>query len=628
MLIRAVTKPTTNPNQTNLAIMSDETRIDYGLKDLDFNFWYPYNARNKPYHEDFYTTPHYELPSVLVPRLLIEREDKWVEKVRQDVLNCPWTPEAKQLMTETKDLIHTIKCIKESDMILIKAIIADWGLKLSDLPMKLEDHQLQSLALYITLGYANNWGQMRTGKTPPTIVYAYGEFMKQTIQTILVIVPASIKHIWRKEIGRFISPLAEAMTTVIEGTKANRLKGWHASDIFKVVNYESFRADWEEIQEIFTARKYGMILDESHRAKNPSKQTQCIQDLAYGENPPKLLIGLTGTPVANKPQDVVRVVQMTCPGLLGRSYEDFVDRYCYSSSYKSASAVTGYRRGALEKIQKHTARVSVRVLRKDVGMDYGMQIEPRELRMSAKQERIHEELRTIFRTELYDASGAWTQVMVTSFLAKLMKLQQTTAGFLFDKLRLPYWLPDKENPKLKWLDSFIDEYLDDIGKLVIACKFRPTIEKLSERYQKHGLTYIYGGVKLGEERVRRMEQFQSDPDCKIMVINTVSAEGLDLNPCQFVVVMTQDFQLKNNTQLRDRITGFRAVGKATIIPLLCRGAKDYLGNKSIDLNLMDMLAQKQKWADIVTGDSKRQISQEELSKGLSITKEDLFKLVG
>ncbi len=615
-MLTEVTTKKVNPHRTNLVIMSDDQWADYKLTEIGFAFYHKYNERNR-WSDKFYRSPHYELCELLMTRLVANASDAKYKVIIEHIFHgVPWTDEAENLYNSAIDKIHTVKCIRDMDMPVIKAIISDFGLDPNDLPLTKYDHQLQSLALYILLGYSNNWGQMRTGKTPPSIIYAYSLYMKGLIDLVLVVVPNTIKHIWHKELGHFTNSAVPGISQVIEGTKAKKKDLWFQPGLFKIVNYECLRADIETVHESLKGKRYALILDESHKVKNPSKQTYVVQELVYGDNKPTHFIALSGTPVANKPHDVVRVVQMTAPCSLGSGFDDFTKQYCYAGGY-TGNDITGYKPGALEKIRDIISRFSVRVLREEAGMDLGKVVAPEELEMSTKQKEIHDSLKNKLRADLY-GFGVMSQVQISGYLAQVMKLQEITGGFIIDNESLVHWLNDRDNPKIKWLDNFIEDYLEDIGKLVIACKFVAMIKKLEKRYEKHGSVAFYGAIK-SIDRVANMERFKADPDCRIAVVNLSLSQGMDFNPAQFMVFMTQDMYLLNNSQTEDRITGFNQKGEATIIPLRC--------NKSIDFGIKDILAQKQKWFDAVMGDEKDKFDVS-VQGSLSITQDDLFTIMG
>lgn len=624
MSLLSVTARQTNPCRTNLVITSDDQYEDRTLTNFDglgFTYYPPYSI----FHEKdgaLWNVSTYEMPDIMLNRLAANKDDGRLGYMVKKIANLNWDQQAVDVYKQGKDLIDNIRLVKRMDMEIIIAIIKDFGLSLDDQYMAMmKDHQLQSLALYILLGYADNWGQMRTGKTPPTILYMYARVLKGDIQNVLVVCPNSIKHIWYKELAHFLPDMVQKVSTVIEGNKQKKTALWNQPAVFTICNYETLRADREIVMACYADRNFGLVLDECHNAKNASQQTSAVQNLVR-ERYPKALICLSGTPVANKPQDIVRPLLLTVPSLVGRTFDDFANIFCYVGGY-TGDNITGYRRNsngtALDELHNRMARVSVRALRADVDMDLGKQIESQELTMSTTQKKVHNDIMEVLRTELYNPSiGDWATIKVNSFLARLMKTQQVTAGFLIDNVSMPIWMADKDNPKLKWLDSFIEDYMpDEIDKLVIACKFRAVIQRLTNRYRNMGATCIYGDVK-GEERVRQMERFQSSPTCHIMIVNAKTAEGLDLNPCTFMAFYTRDWQLKTNTQMEDRITGFNQIGEATIMPLVCQD--------SIDTNLEEVLAEKQKWCDAVMGEG--EAAPKDLEGGLSITKDDLFKLVG
>lgn len=597
-----------NPHRVNLAIPTSDRSGDYRLTDIGFTYYYKNTMRWAG--TALYNTNHYQLPELLVSRLSLPEAKR--------VMETGWDESASGWLSRANQLFSRVKAIKEMDMAVIDMVIREWGLDPDNFPLPQRDHQLQSLALYILLGYANNWGQMRTGKTPPTIIYSYSLFIKRLVDTIICVVPNSTKHLWLSELGRFTNSIVPMVSRVIEGTKKKKRELWLNGSIFKIVNYESLRADIDVVHAAVVGKKYALVLDEAHAVKNYSKQTLAVQSLVnQRKNPPVSFIALSGTPVANKPQDVCRVVQMTAPGMLGRNYDDFVGRYCRLGGYTGADVI-GYRDGSLKEIQQHMARIAVRALRSEVNMDLGKVIQPQAFDMSKAQRDVHDQLLKTLRAELYAWDKPFTSVRINSFLAQLMKLQQVTAGFVYDNDGLVHWIEDKNNPKLRWLDAFLEEYLEDIGKVVVACKFVAVIEYLTKRYQKYGAVNIYGGVK-PEDRERRMMQFKDGADTKMIVVNIATTEGLDLNPATFMVFVTQDLYPLNNWQCQDRITGYNQVGESTIIPLLC--------SKSIDQKVAAILERKQLWFDAVMGDEGK-TTPEVIEGGLSFSKDDLFEIVG
>jgi SNF2 family DNA or RNA helicase len=136
----------------------------------------------------------------------------------------------------------------------------------------------------------------------------------------VVVCPASLKGNWAREIRRAIP---QATVEVLKGKKGAPVD----ADIV-VVNYDILTA-WEP----FLAPQ-ALILDESHYCKNPdAARTQAAQALAARVPAAGIVIGLTGTPLLNRPRELMAQLQ-----ILGRLSEitgpaksaegKFLYRYC------------------------------------------------------------------------------------------------------------------------------------------------------------------------------------------------------------------------------------------------------------------------------------------------------------
>jgi hypothetical protein len=606
-----VTTIKVNPCRTNLVVPTGSNFPEAQYTMNGFSFYYKGNKRF--YGEDCFYYNHYQLSDLMANKF--PDEGNQASPFYHVTYYQEWDDKAKQWLEDSKLLVSNVKCIKKMDMPLINKIIEMFGLQPSHLGniVGLKPHQIQSLALYIALGYSNNWGQMRTGKTPPTILYHWSLFLKglqcnpDGVQTILCVVPNTIKHTWWNEIHNFAGYQCSTLSDVIEGPKNKKLELWKKNSIFKIVNYESLRSDYDLVKEVYQNKVYSLILDECQAIKNWSQQTRKILDL-FKFNSPKYFTALSGTPVANKPEDVYNVVRLTAPTLLGKDKRDFEARYCYLGGY-TGNQIIGYRPQALETIHNAMARCSVRALRNEVGMNLGKLVEPVYLDMSKDQKSAHDALRDKFIADLMGWTDE-TPVRVNNALAQYIKLLEITSGFIYDNNGNVILTKDKDNVKIQWLDEYISDYLEDIEKLVIFTNFVPLIEFMAKRYARYSVEKVYGATK-AEERQESVNRFTKG-DSHIIIVNMSCAPGLDLNPAQFAVFMNRDFQLLKNLQAEDRITGYNQVGESTIIPILC--------NHSIDINLEKMLEVKKKNFDIV-------MEGKAMESSFNITKENLKELL-
>ena len=120
--------------------------------------------------------------------------------------------------------------------------------------------------------------------------------------------PASLKLNWMREIGRW---LPHRSTQALSGNGAgDHLEGAELT----VVNYDILAARLPALAELGVR---ALALDESHYCKNASaKRTQAVQRLASTVGDDGLVLALTGTPVTNRPAELISQLR-----ILGRLQE-------------------------------------------------------------------------------------------------------------------------------------------------------------------------------------------------------------------------------------------------------------------------------------------------------------------
>ncbi len=133
----------------------------------------------------------------------------------------------------------------------------------------------------------------------------------------LVVCPASVVHVWKREAARFTPKL----NVLVLGRGRDRFKQWDeiAGADLVVTNYALLRRDvarWREVD----LRAY--VLDEAQNIKNPDTAVAKAARSLQARN----RLALTGTPLENRPLDVWSIVSCLNPGYLG-SRNEFQDRF-------------------------------------------------------------------------------------------------------------------------------------------------------------------------------------------------------------------------------------------------------------------------------------------------------------
>lgn len=184
--------------------------------------------------------------------------------------------------------------------------------------MELKRHQQELI---------EDWGQnMRplllagcvgSGKTASAIMLDVARRQANPrLNPTLIIVPASVKFNWGKEIEMW----SGAPYRIIDGPpKQRRMQMREIEDLgnansydninlqYVVTNYDTVRIEWEWFQ---THGWYQVIVDEAHNIKNPSALR------TYAVKAPNALsrMALTGTPIRNKPNDLWSILHFLEPG--------------------------------------------------------------------------------------------------------------------------------------------------------------------------------------------------------------------------------------------------------------------------------------------------------------------------
>lgn len=176
-----------------------------------------------------------------------------------------------------------------------------------------------------------NGDDMGCGKTAQSIV----SVARANATPCLVICPASLKINWEREVRNFTDLNPLVLNDSVRATFPYFIGKMSLYQVV-IVNYESLRkyfvvearkgAKLKDIvfQDVIKQFK-SVIIDESHRCKNPSTATaKFVMGICAGK---EYVIELTGTPVVNDPMDLA--AQLCILGRIGDfgGYSEFVNEY-------------------------------------------------------------------------------------------------------------------------------------------------------------------------------------------------------------------------------------------------------------------------------------------------------------
>jgi SNF2 family DNA or RNA helicase len=158
---------------------------------------------------------------------------------------------------------------------------------------------------------------MGAGKTVTTIAAIEMLFDQGDIDRCLVVVPASLKYQWEREIKKFTN----SRVTVIDGSPKVREKCWRAaiSARYVVVNPETLSRD---VSQLSSCKVQSVVVDEATIIKSRvSKRSKLIKKIGKTAH---YRFALTGQPIENRPEELFSIMEFVDPSILGRF--DLFDR--------------------------------------------------------------------------------------------------------------------------------------------------------------------------------------------------------------------------------------------------------------------------------------------------------------
>jgi superfamily II DNA or RNA helicase len=172
------------------------------------------------------------------------------------------------------------------------------------------DYQIQGISFLVEHPSALLGDEMGLGKTVQTIVALQVLFRRGEIFRVLVLCRRSLSGTWEHELHKWAP---EFFVLRVRGTRDERDWLWKSPASVYLTTYETARQD--------ILRKQGLlprfdivVLDEIQEIKNPSaKKTRAVRRLES-----RYRWGLSGTPLENKPEDVISIFHYLQPGLFRR----------------------------------------------------------------------------------------------------------------------------------------------------------------------------------------------------------------------------------------------------------------------------------------------------------------------
>ncbi|GHU03507.1 helicase [Betaproteobacteria bacterium] len=434
------------------------------------------------------------------------------------------------------------------------------------LKVALYPYQAEGALFAVRAGRVLIGDEMGLGKTIQAIAAAEILARHFGVAKVLVICPTSLKYQWQSEIARF----SGRDSHVIAGGRAQRRKDYARDDFCKITNYEKLQPDLDLIAAWAPEL---VIVDEAQRVKNWN--TIAARALKRIDSP--YAIVLTGTPLENKLEELISIVQFVDQHRLGPTWKLLHEHQVKDEGGR----VTGYT--GLEKIAQTLAPVMIRRRKSEVLMqlpertDQNLLVPMTELQMVYHQENAEIVTKIVQRWRKMKFLSDKDQRRLTCALQNMRMSCNST--YLLDQ-------DSDHGVKADELAALFDDLFGQPeAKAVVFSQWTRTHDIVIRRLEARGIGYVsfHGGIP-SEKRPALVERFRVDPDCRVFLSTDAGATGLNLQHASTLVNMDLPW---NPALLEQRIARIHRMGQKRPVQIV-----NFVAKGTIEEGMLSVLAFK------------------------------------
>lgn len=458
----------------------------------------------------------------------------------------------------------------------------DHGLKIEPYP-----YQLQGIARGLQLKRFINGDDMGLGKT----LEAIATINKANAFPCLVICPNVVKINWQREWAKFTDKKAMVLT---DSVRTSWPFFWQTgmNQVF-IVNYESLRKYF--VRRITKSEKWtlkdvefhqtiklfkSVIIDESHKVKSTStQQSKFCKGIASGK---EYIILLTGTPVVNKPNDLVCQLGIMDRMIDFGGWKYFMSRYCSGPNGASNLKELNFMLWKNCFFRREKAKVLTQL--------------PDKVRQVMTCDITN-------RKEYQDAERDLINYLKKYKEADDEKIQKSLKGEVMVKIGI---LKDiTARGKLKEVVEFVKDFRENGKKIILFCNLHEIVDRLLAAFPS--VVCVTGRQNM-EEKQASVDAFQKNPKTDIIICSIKAASaGITLTAASDVAFIELPWTYADCDQAesrahrigqKDSVNCYYLLGRQTIDQKLYRiiEAKKHISNAvlgaedNIQTNIVDMMA--------------------------------------
>lgn len=444
-------------------------------------------------------------------------------------------------------------------------------------------HQIEGTRFLTENPAAALFDEQGLGKTKQVIDAIVAQVGDQSIDAALIVCPNGLKTNWAEEIEKFSNL---PYTVFGSGRSERRLAFSSLKANFYIINYEAVAAELASLKALLRFKRIAVVLDESHRIKTPDSRTTRAIHALRGLAVRRYI--LSGTPVANKPEDLWAQMLFLDDGrALGVSFEDFRAHY--------GSSASGYRN--LEQLRERIAAKSLRRLKTGTIALPEKHFRRIHVALEGIQAKMYETMRNELALWVRTMDGETVLANADAVLARLVRLAQIASN-----PRLIDASFNEVPSKFIALDCLLSKYLADGNqKVLVWTSFVDNIDALQHRYAQWRPVCIHGAIGT-DERDAAVRSFKTDPATRLLIANPAAArEGLTLTEANVAIYVDRTFNLVDYLQSQDRIHRISQTRSCEVILLLSENTVDEFIDFSLEQKLR-LARYSQSDSDAITSD--------------------------
>ena len=393
----------------------------------------------------------------------------------------------------------------------------------------------------------------------------------------LVVCPSSLKIDWLREWEKFTDKKAMILTDKVRDTWTFFFQtGMH--QVF-IVNYESLKKYF--VQRIKKAEGWtlrdvefrnsinlfkSVIIDESHRCKSAStQQAKFCKGICTGK---EWVIELTGTPVVNRPKDLIPQLAILDRMNDFGGYKPFVDRYCSGQREASNLRELNFNLWKYCMFRREKSLVLTDLPDK-IRQVNTCEIANRKEYMDAERDLI------MYLQKYKDADDdKIAKAMRGEVMVRINILRQISA-----------------RGKVRDVIEFVKDFRENGKKIILFCSLHEVVDQL-KRYFPTAVS-VTGRDSQGEKQ-RAVDAFQNNPKADIIICSIKAAGvGLTLTASSNVAFVEFPWTYADCCQCEDRA---HRIGQKDSVTCYY-----FLGRRTIDEKVYRIIQEKKNIANAVTG---------------------------